>query len=244
MPLSFAARPEATEKPIDREIASTKRSGMPCDVERLRAGITFSTARTRKGRAKIRFATAPLIPSAKKEEIESPMANDDTLVKALASVRRQRESLEVEHERVGGELTKLRLAERSLASIVEGTLLDEPADDLTTRRRASASEDRPRGSRGPRGPRANSAKGRLKTLLEEAGSEGLTHAEISERLTDVAANTLNTYLSVMASSGELERQGDKYRTGAPAANAADEGAVEDDRNEGDQEDSKRAEAAE
>ena len=127
----------------------------------------------------IRFATAPLIPSAKKEEVESPMANDDTLAKALANVRHQRESLEAEYERVSGELTKVRLAERSLASIVEGTPLDEPADDLPTRRRAPASEDRPRGSRGPRGPRANSAKGRLKTLLEEAGSEGLTHAEIS-----------------------------------------------------------------
>jgi len=79
----------------------------------------------------------------------------------------------------------------------------------------------------------------LKALLEEAGSEGLTHAEISERLTDVAANTLNTYLSVMANSGELERQGDKYRAGAPAASAADEGAVEDD-----QEDNERDEAAE
>lgn len=192
----------------------------------------------------IRFATAPLIPSAKKEEVESPMANDDTLAKALANVRHQRESLEAEYERVSGELTKVRLAERSLASIVEGTPLDEPADDLPTRRRAPASEDRPRGSRGPRGPRANSAKGRLKTLLEEAGSEGLTHAEISERLTDVAANTLNTYLSVMANSGELERQGDKYRAGAPAVSAADEGAVEDVRTEDDQEDSKRAEAAE
>ncbi|MDE4913813.1 hypothetical protein PQI07_24370 [Methylobacterium sp. 092160098-2] len=167
------------------------------------------------------------------------MANDDTLARAMANVRHQRESLEAEYERVSGELTKLRLAERSLASIVEGTPLDEPADDLSTRRRAPASVDRPRGSRGPRGPRANSAKGRLKALLEEAGSEGLTHAEISERLTDVAATTLNTYLSVMANSGELERQGDKYRAGAPAASAAEEGAVEDDH-----EDREKAEAAE
>ncbi|SEI08673.1 hypothetical protein SAMN02799636_05424 [Methylobacterium sp. 275MFSha3.1] len=192
----------------------------------------------------IRFATAPLIPGTKKEEIELPMANDDTLARALANVRHQRESLEAEYERVSGELTKLHLAERSLASILEGTPLDDPADDLSTRRRAPASEDRPRGSRGPRGPRANSAKGRLKALLEEAGSEGLTHAEISERLTDVAANTLNTYLSVMANSGELERQGDKYRAGALTASAEEEGAVEHDRTEDDQEDSERAEAAE
>ncbi|WCS26720.1 hypothetical protein LOK46_07815 [Methylobacterium sp. NMS14P] len=172
------------------------------------------------------------------------MANDDTLAKALANVRHQRESLEAEFERVSGELTKLRLAERSLASIVEGTPLDEPHDDLSARRRAPASEDRPRGSRGPRGPRANSAKGRLKTLLEEAGSEGLTHAEISERLTDVAANTLNTYLSVMSNSGELERHGDKYRAGAQAASTADLDAAEDDRTEDGQEESERAEAAE
>ncbi|MCX4194620.1 hypothetical protein OMR07_02825 [Methylobacterium organophilum] len=172
------------------------------------------------------------------------MANDDTLAKALANVRQQRATLEANFERVGAELTKLRLAERSLASIVEGTPLDEPADDLSARRRAPTSEDRPRGNRGPRGPRANSAKGRLKTLLEEAGSEGLTHAEISERLTDVAANTLNTYLSVMANNGELERQGDKYRAGAPSGSAAAEGAVEDDRVEDEQQDSERAEAAE
>lgn len=193
----------------------------------------------------IRFATAPLIPSDKKEEVEAPMANDETLAKALANVRHQRESLEAEYERVSGELTKLRLAERSLASIVEGTPLDEPAGDLPTRRRAPESEDRPRGSRGPRGPRANSAKGRLKTLLEEAGSEGLTHAEISERLTDVAANTLNTYLSVMANSGELERDGDRYRTGAPAADGSND--VSDDEDapaEDDQEGSEKAEAAE
>ena len=79
----------------------------------------------------------------------------------------------------------------------------------------------------------------MKTLLEEAGSEGLTHAEISERLTDVAANTLNTYLSVMSNSGELERNGDKYRAGAPAAKASGEDAAEDE-----QEDSDKAEAAE
>ncbi|WP_091977823.1 hypothetical protein [Methylobacterium sp. 13MFTsu3.1M2] len=173
------------------------------------------------------------------------MANDDTLAKALANVRQQRATLEADFERVGAELTKLRLAERSLASIVEGTPLDEPADDLPTHRRAPAGEDRPRGSRGPRGPRANSAKGRLKALLEEAGSEGLTHAELSERLTDVAANTLNTYLSVMANSGELERDGDRYRTGAPApgepndASDDEDAPAEDDRDGGE-----KAEAAE
>ena len=193
----------------------------------------------------IRFAAVPLSPNPKNEEVDLPMANDDTLAKALANVRHQRESLEVEYERVSGELTKLRLAERSLASIVEGTPLEEPAADRPTSRRALASEDRPRGSRGPRGPRANSAKGRLKTLLEEAGAEGLTHAEISERLMDVAANTLNTYLSVMANSGELERDGDRYHTGVPAADESNDASDDEDAPaEDDQEDSEKAEAAE
>ncbi|MCJ2095507.1 hypothetical protein MKK67_23840 [Methylobacterium sp. J-072] len=145
------------------------------------------------------------------------MANDDTLAKALASVRHQRETLEAEYERVSGELTKLRMAERSLASIVEGTAMDELADDQPKRRRAPAEDGQPRATRGPRGPRANSAKGRLKALLEDAGTEGLTHAQITERLTDVAANTLATYLSVMTTSGELVRHGDFYRAGTPAA---------------------------
>jgi DNA-binding IclR family transcriptional regulator len=85
----------------------------------------------------------------------------------------------------------------------------------------------------------------LKALLEEAGSEGLTHAEISERLTDVAANTLNTYLSVMANSGELERDGDIYRTGTPAADGSNDASDDEDAPaESDQEDSEKAEAAE
>lgn len=175
------------------------------------------------------------------------MANDDTLTKALANVRQQRGSLEAEFERIGAELTKLRLAERSLASIVEGTPMVEPTEDQPKRRRAFASDDQPRGPRGPRGPRANSAKGRLKALLENAGPEGLTHAQITERLTDVAANTLATYLSVMSSSGELERHGDTYRSGTPAAPAAANHAS-DDEDEGDAENDHdfggKAEAAE
>jgi hypothetical protein len=185
----------------------------------------------------IRFAAAPVsLHPNKNEEADLPMANDDTLAKALASVRQQRETLQAEYERVGAELAKLRLAERSLASIVEGTPLDELAADRPESRRAPASEDRPRGSRGPRGPRANSAKGRLKALLEEAGSEGLTH---------VAANTLNTYLSVMANSGELERDGDRYRTGAPAADGSNDASEDENASaEDNQEDSEKAEAAE
>lgn len=187
----------------------------------------------------IRFKTAPERSDSNNREADLPMANDDTLAKALASVRQQRATLEAEYERVSGELTKLRQAERSLASIVEGTPLEEEAAAQPSRRRASASDDQPRASRGPRGPRPNSAKGRLKALLEEAGSEGLTHAEITEHLADVAANTLNTYLSVMSNSGELERHGDKYRAGASAATASNDDAADDE-----QEDSDNAEVAE
>ncbi|TXN01495.1 hypothetical protein FV242_18460 [Methylobacterium sp. WL64] len=174
------------------------------------------------------------------------MANDDTLARALANVRHQRETLEAEYERVSGELAKLRMAERSLASIVEGTAMIELADDQPKRRRASNIDDQPRAGRGPRGPRANSAKGRLKALLEDAGTDGLTHAQITERLTDVAANTLATYLSVMSTSGELERHGDIYRAGAPAATMENQGS--DDQAEGeaedDQEGTGKTEAAE
>lgn len=173
------------------------------------------------------------------------MVDDDTLAEALASVRDRRASLEAEFKRVSAELTKLRLAERSLASIVEGTPLEDPAADLPAGRRTPSSEDRPRGTRGtrgPRGPRANSAKGRLKALLEEAGSEGLTHAEISEGLTDVAASTLNTYLSMMVNAGELERDGVIYRIGSPAAAASNPASNDDAEDDG--ADSERAEAAE
>ncbi|ACB28392.1 hypothetical protein [Methylobacterium radiotolerans] len=148
------------------------------------------------------------------------MSQDSTLAKALADVRRQRAALEADFERVGAELTKLRLAERSLASIVEGTPLEDLPDEQP-RRRASAGDDQARGGRGagrgPRGPRANSAKGRLKALLEEAGPQGLSHAQISDRLHDVAPNTLATYLSMMTTSGEVERHGDFYRGVASVA---------------------------
>jgi hypothetical protein len=190
----------------------------------------------------IRFASAPQISDNSNHEVASPMANDDTLARALADVRTQRAVLETEYERIGSELSKLRLAEKSLAAIVEGIALDDSTDDQPGRRKTSSDDDRPRatrGSRGPRGPRANSAKGRLKALLEEAGSRGLTHAEIADRLTDVAANTLNTYLSVMSNSGELERQGDVYRSGTSPADASGDQAVEDDAS-----DDEAAEAAE
>lgn len=187
----------------------------------------------------IRFASAPQISDNSNHEVASPMANDDTLARALADVRKQRAVLETEYERIGSELSKLRLAEKSLAAIVEGIALDDSTDDQPGRRKTSSDDDRPRATRGARGPRANSAKGRLKALLEEAGSRGLTHAEIADRLTDVAANTLNTYLSVLSNSGELERQGDVYRSGTSPAHASGDQAVEDDAS-----DDEAAEAAE
>jgi hypothetical protein len=178
------------------------------------------------------------------------MTKDSTLTQALANVRHQREALEAEFERVSGELSKLRLAERSLASIVEGTPMEDNTDDQPKRRRAAASDDQPRATRGPRGPRANSAKGRLKALLEEAGSQGLSHAQITERLHDVAANTLATYLSVMATSGELVRQGDSYRSGTQVADPGsddpkshDQESEEADGSDHDQADDDRAEEA-
>ena len=141
------------------------------------------------------------------------MSQDSTLANALADVRRQRAALEADFERVDAELTKLRLAERSLASIVEGTPLEDLPDEQP-RRRASGGDDQARSGRGAgrgsRRPRANSAKGRLKALMEDAGPQGLSHAQISDRLHDVAPNTLATYLSMMAASGEIERHGDVY----------------------------------
>ncbi|GLS68083.1 hypothetical protein [Methylobacterium tardum] len=154
------------------------------------------------------------------------MEDDSTLAKALVDVRRQRATLEAKFEQLSAELSKLRLAERSLAAIVEGATMDEPVADPSSRRRSPSGDDQPRSGRatgrGSRGPRANSAKGRLKTLLEDAGIQGLSHAQISDRLHAVAPNTLATYLSVMTTSGELERHGDLYRAAAPAADVEEQ----------------------
>ena len=145
------------------------------------------------------------------------MTDGDMLAKALDDVRRRRIDLQADHERIGAELAKLRLAERSLAAIVEGTPLDDAGGGPAADRDALA-EARPRGAgRGSRGPRANSAKGRLKALIDGAGAQGLSQAEIARRLTDVAPNTLNTYLSMMVTSGEAVRRGDFFAPGTPVA---------------------------
>lgn len=146
------------------------------------------------------------------------MSEGDTLAKALADVRQRMSDLQVEYDRVSTELAKLRVAEKSLAAIVEGGPLEAVAGGRAAVAPAFPGEARPTrggGGRGSRGPRANSAKGRLKSLLEEAGPQGLSHAEIARRLPDVAPNTLNTYLSVMSNSGEAVRRGDFYAAGTP-----------------------------
>ncbi|CAO4146168.1 hypothetical protein LPLAFNJD_LOCUS2126 [Methylorubrum aminovorans] len=147
------------------------------------------------------------------------MSEGDTLAKALADVRQRMAHLQAEYERVSAELTKLRVAEKSLAAIVEGAPLGDALGGVGSVAATFSAEARPGrgGGRGSRGPRANSAKGRLKALLEGAGPQGLSHAEIARRLPDVAPNTLNTYLSVMANSGEALRRGDFYSAGTPVA---------------------------
>ncbi|KAA0110049.1 hypothetical protein CIW48_31205 [Methylobacterium sp. P1-11] len=146
------------------------------------------------------------------------MAEDNTLTKALVDVRARRAALQSDYDRIAAELTKLRAAEAALTSIVEGSPLE--ASDLhgpeglrafATERAAPASG----GRRGARGPRANSAKGRLKALLGSAGPQGLSHAEIAERLPDVAPNTLNTYLSMLVTGGEAIRNGDFFTAVVP-----------------------------
>ena len=142
------------------------------------------------------------------------MAEDNTLTKALVDVRARRAALQSDFDRIAAELTKLRAAEAALTSIVEGVPLEDTArlhaSDGARAPIADRAASAQGGRRGARGPRANSAKGRLKALLSGAGPQGLSHAEIGERLPDVAPNTLNTYLSMMVTGGEAIRNGDFF----------------------------------
>ncbi|WP_331326054.1 hypothetical protein [Methylorubrum populi] len=52
------------------------------------------------------------------------MSEGDTLSKALADVRSRMGDLQTEYDRISAELTKLKVAERSLAAIVEGAPLE------------------------------------------------------------------------------------------------------------------------
>ncbi|MCJ2064293.1 hypothetical protein MKK63_16450 [Methylobacterium sp. J-088] len=153
------------------------------------------------------------------------MTEDNTLTKALADVRARKAALQSDYDRIAAELTKLRTAEAALTSIVEGVPLEEVTIHVASEGSRSSVGDRagsPQGGRrGARGPRANSAKGRLKALLGTAGPQGLSNAEIAERLPDVAPNTLNTYLSMMVTGGEAVRKGDFYSAAAAPDAEAD-----------------------
>lgn len=156
------------------------------------------------------------------------MAEDNTLTKALVDVRARRAALQSDYDRIAAELTKLRAAEAALTSIVEGIPLDASGLHAPEGPRAAAADraaPASGGRRGARGPRANSAKGRLKALLGSAGPQGLSHAEIAERLPDVAPNTLNTYLSMLVTGGEAIRNGDFF-TAAAAPDGTEDGDVE------------------
>lgn len=154
------------------------------------------------------------------------MSEGDMLASTLTDIRRRLADLQGEYDRISEELAKLRLAERSLAAIVEGTPLAETV--------AAMEDGAPRAGgrgRGSRGPRANSAKGRLRALLESAGPTGLSQAEIARRLPDVAPNTLASYLSVMVSSGEALRKGDFVTAATGPRPAAPEAPQDEDDDE-------------
>jgi hypothetical protein len=156
------------------------------------------------------------------------VAEDNTLTKALVDVRARRAALQSDYDRIAAELTKLRAAEAALTSIVEGVPLEETGHPRSSEAPRPTAGDRAApqqgGRRGARGPRANSAKGRLKSLLGSAGPQGLSHAEIAERLPDVAPNTLNTYLSMMVTGGEAVRNGDFF-TAAPGSDQEPDAAA-------------------
>ncbi|MCJ2126421.1 hypothetical protein [Methylobacterium sp. J-077] len=163
------------------------------------------------------------------------MAEDNTLTKALVDVRARKAALQSDYDRISAELTKLRAAEAALTAIVEGVPLKDTAILRATDNPRSSGEDQATsgrsGRRGARGPRSNSAKGRLKALLGSAGPQGLTHAEIAERLPDVAPNTLNTYLSMMVTGGEAVRKGDFFTAAEGAENETDDTDVESDQDD-------------
>ncbi|MFE1602317.1 hypothetical protein [Methylobacterium sp. ID0610] len=143
------------------------------------------------------------------------MSDDDTLARALADVSERRAALQAEYDRIAAELAKLNQAENALRAIVENAPLPDAILDLGGAERALRLEARAPSRRGARGPRANSAKGRLRTLLDEAGPQGLSHAQIVQRLPDVAPATLNAYLSTMVTNDEAVRNGDFYRSRRP-----------------------------
>lgn len=176
------------------------------------------------------------------------MAQDNTLTKALVDVRARRAALQSDYDRIAAELAKLRAAEAALTSIVEGIPLEDtvraPASDSSHASISDRASTAQGGRRGARGPRANSAKGRLKALLNGAGPQGLSHAEIAERLPDVAPNTLNTYLSMMVTGGEAVRNGDFFTAAAGSGEEPDAEADLSDQSSADEDARRDIEAAE
>ena len=141
------------------------------------------------------------------------MSGNDALMKALADVSERRAALEVEYERIGAELAKLRLAENALRAIVEETPIEElglPLPSAGPAQGPDRGEARVSGRRGPRGPRANSTKGRLKALIDGAGPQGLSQPQILRALPDAAPATINAYLSAMVTAGEALQAGNFY----------------------------------
>ena len=163
------------------------------------------------------------------------MAEDNTLTKALVDVRARKAALQSDYDRISAELNKLRAAEAALTAIVEGVPLKDTAILDSSYNRRPSGEDQATsgrsGRRGARGPRSNSAKGRLKALLGSAGPQGLTHAEIAERLPDVAPNTLNTYLSMMVTGGEAVRKGDFFTAAEGSEDETDDTDTESDQDD-------------
>lgn len=156
------------------------------------------------------------------------MSENDALMKALADVSERRAALEVEYERIGAELAKLRLAENALRAIVEDTPIEDLGLSMPSAGPVSAAdrgEPRASGRRGPRGPRANSTKGRLKALIDGAGPQGLSQPQILRALPDAAPATINAYLSAMVTAGEALQVGNFYtkvRTRDDAPDSQDE----------------------
>lgn len=163
------------------------------------------------------------------------MSGNDALMKALADVSERRAALEVEYERIGAELAKLRLAENALRAIVEDTPIEDLGLSLPSAGPAPGpdrGEPRASGRRGPRGPRANSTKGRLKALIDGAGPQGLSQPQILRALPDAAPATINAYLSSMVTAGEALQVGNFYTKIRTRDDAADIAEDDDDAYDG------------
>lgn len=169
------------------------------------------------------------------------MSGNEALMKALADVSERRAALEIEYERIGAELAKLRLAENALRAIIEDTPIEELGLSMPSAAPASnpdRGEARASGRRGPRGPRANSTKGRLKSLIDGAGPQGLSQPQILRALPDAAPATINAYLSAMVTAGEALQVGNFYTKTRNRDDAVDiqDGADDEDVYDGDVDD--------